>query len=137
MAQNNPVRSLSELGFETINDTPDVLVCKIEPIGPEPDDGRWIDLSINEERCRALQRIAIIVGIKVDGIKRPTAGRTDEKPHSFIEVRKQRPPTVSTLNLICHGGFHLRSSHVISKMAATLTIMLLIITLFMAISYAC
>ena len=55
MAQNDPVGRLQELGFEIIDITEDVLVCKLDPIGPDPDDGR-IDLSINEERCRALHR---------------------------------------------------------------------------------
>jgi hypothetical protein len=44
MAQHDPVRRLVELGFEIINNTEDVVVCKLEPIGPEPDDGRWIAL---------------------------------------------------------------------------------------------
>jgi hypothetical protein len=56
LAQNETVRRLEELGFEIISVTEDVLVCKLDPIGPEPDDGRWIDLSINEKQCRALHR---------------------------------------------------------------------------------
>jgi hypothetical protein len=87
MAQNNPVDHLRGLGFEILNDAPDVLVCKIEPIGPDPDDGRWLDLGINEERCRALQQIGIIVNVTVRGINGQAPRTTDEKPHLFIEVR--------------------------------------------------
>jgi hypothetical protein len=90
MAQNNDIERLRELGFEMLNLTQDVLVCKIEPIGPEPDDGRWLDLSINEERCRTLQRIGVIVNVTVRGISGPELRRNDVKPHLFIEVRRHR-----------------------------------------------
>jgi hypothetical protein len=89
MAENNPVTRLQKLGFEILNNTPDVAVCKIEPIGPEPDDGRWIDLGINEERCRALQQVGTIINVTARGINGPARRRTDEKPHLFIEVRKR------------------------------------------------
>ena len=83
MTQNDPVGRLQELGFEIINITEDVLVCKLDPIGPEPDDGRWIDLSINEERCRALHRVGTIVFLKVEGIM-----GTTPRPHLHIELRR-------------------------------------------------
>jgi hypothetical protein len=88
MAQNDPIGRLQELGFEIINITEDVLVCKPDPIGPDPDDGRWIDLSINEEQCRALHRFGTIVFVKVEGIAGTTSRRTDEKPHLRIELRR-------------------------------------------------
>jgi hypothetical protein len=88
MAQNDSVRRLQELGFEIINITEDVLGCKLDPIGLEPDDGRWIDLSINEERCRALHRVGRIVFVKVEGIMGTTPRRIDEKPHLRIELRR-------------------------------------------------
>jgi hypothetical protein len=88
MAQNDSVRRLQELGFEIINITEDVLVCKLDPIGPEPVNGRWIDLSINEERCRALHRVGTIVFVKVEGITSTTPRRIDEKPHLRIELRR-------------------------------------------------
>jgi hypothetical protein len=88
VAQNDPVRRLEELGFEIINITEHVLVCKLDPTGPEPDDGRWIDLSISEERCRALHRVGTIVFVKVEGIAGTTLRRIDEKPHLHIELRR-------------------------------------------------
>jgi hypothetical protein len=88
MAQNDPVGRLQELGFEIINITEDVLVCKLYPTAPESDDGRWIDLSINEEQCRALHRLGTIVFVKVEGISDTTPRRTDEKPHLRIELRR-------------------------------------------------
>ena len=88
MAQNDPVERLRELGFEILNITQDVVVCRLEPIGPEPDDGRWLDLSINEERCRALHRVGTIVFVKVEGIAGTTPQRIDEKPHLRIELRR-------------------------------------------------
>jgi hypothetical protein len=87
MAQHDPVRRLVELDFEIINNTEDVVVCKLEPIGPEPDDRRWIDLGINEERCRALHRVGEIVFVKVEGIT-STNPRRNETPHLRIEVRR-------------------------------------------------
>jgi hypothetical protein len=89
MAQHDPVRRLVELGFEIINNTEDVVVCKLEPIGPEPDDGRWVDLGINEERCRALQQVGVIVNVTARGAAGSTSRSTDEKPHLFIEVRRR------------------------------------------------
>ena len=88
MSQNDPVGRLQELGFEIIDITGDVLVCKLDPIGPDPDDGRWIDLSINEEQCRALHRLGTIVCVKVEGIAGTTPRRTDEKPHLRIQLRR-------------------------------------------------
>ncbi len=88
MAQNDPVGRLQELGFEIINITEDVLVCKLDPIGPNPDDVQWIDLSINEEQCRALHRLGTIVFVKAEGIAGTTPRRTDEKPHLRIELRR-------------------------------------------------
>ena len=88
MAQNDSVDRLQELGFEIISITKDVLVCKLDPIGPEPDDGRWIDLSINEKQCRALHRAGTIVFLKVEGITDATPRRIDEKPHLHIELRR-------------------------------------------------
>ena len=88
MAQNDSVDRLQELGFEIINITEDVLICKLYPTGPESDDGRWIDLSINEERCRALHRVGTIVFLKVEGITDATPRRIDEKPHFHIELRR-------------------------------------------------
>jgi hypothetical protein len=49
MAQNDSVNRLQELGFEIISITKDVLVCKLDLKDPKSDNGRWIDLSINEE----------------------------------------------------------------------------------------
>ena len=88
MAQNDPVGRLQELGFEIVNITEDVLVCKLDPIGPKPDDGRWVDLSINEEQCRALHRLGTIVFVKVEGITGTTPQRINEKPHLYIELRR-------------------------------------------------
>jgi hypothetical protein len=86
--ENDSVRRLEELGFEIINITQETLVCKLDLIGPQPDDGRWIDLSINEERCRALHRVGTIVFLKVEGITGTTPRRIDEKPHFHIELRR-------------------------------------------------
>ena len=86
MTQNDPVGRLEELGFEIINMTEDALVCKLDQRGPEPDDGRWLDLSINEERCRALHSVGTIVFVKVEGIASTTPRR--EKPHFHIELRR-------------------------------------------------
>jgi hypothetical protein len=88
MSQNDPVGRLQELGFEIINITEDVMVCKLDPIGPDPDEGRLIDLSINEEQCRALHRLGTIVFVKVEGIADMTPWRADEKPHLHIELRR-------------------------------------------------
>ena len=88
LAQNETVRRLEELGFEIISVTEDVLVCKLDPIGPEPDDGRWIDLSINEKQCRALHRAGTIVFLKVEDITGSTPRKIDEKPHFHIELRR-------------------------------------------------
>jgi hypothetical protein len=90
LTQNDYVSRLGHLAFTIINDTPDVLVCTLEPIGPEKDDGRWLDLSINEERCLLLQEIGTIVNVVVRGITGSRPRRIDEKPHLFIEVRKRR-----------------------------------------------
>ena len=84
MAQNDAARRLEELGFEIISITEDVLVCKLDPKGPEPDDGRSTDLCINEEQCRALQRVGRIVFLKVEGI----ADSTLQKIHLRIELRR-------------------------------------------------
>ncbi|MGA6923595.1 MAG: hypothetical protein WBY22_11770 [Nitrososphaeraceae archaeon] len=88
MAQNDSVDRLQELGFEIISITKDVLVCKLDPKDPKSDNGRWIDLSINEERCRALHRAGTIVFLKVEGITDATPRRIDEKPHFHIELRR-------------------------------------------------
>jgi hypothetical protein len=84
------IARLKSLSFTIVNDAPDVLVCTIEPIGPDPDDGRWLDLSLNEERCLALQEIGTIVNVAVRGITGQTVRRDDQKPQLFIEVRKRR-----------------------------------------------
>lgn len=84
LAQNDTVRRLEELGFEIISITEDVLVCKLDPKGPEPDDGRSTDLCINEEQCRALHRVGRIVFLKVEGI----ANSTLQKIHLRIELRR-------------------------------------------------
>jgi hypothetical protein len=88
LAQNDPVRRLEELGFEVISITEDVLVCKLDPKGPEPDDGRSTDLYINEEQCRALHRVGRIVFLKVEGIADSTLQKIDEKPHLRVELRR-------------------------------------------------
>jgi hypothetical protein len=88
VAQNDPVGRLEELGFEIINITGDMLTCRLDPICPEPDDGGWIDLSINEEQCRALHRLGTIVFVKVEGIAGTIPRRIDEKPHLRIELRR-------------------------------------------------
>jgi hypothetical protein len=88
LAQNETVRRLEELGFEIISVTEEVLVCKLDPIGPEPEDGRWIDLSINEKQCRALHRAGTIIFLKVEGITGTTPRKIDEKPHLHIELRR-------------------------------------------------
>jgi hypothetical protein len=84
LAQNDTVRRLEELGFEIISITEDVLVCKLDPKGPEADDGRSTDLCINEEQCRALHRVGRIVFLKVEGI----ADSTLQKIHLRIELRR-------------------------------------------------
>jgi hypothetical protein len=86
MAQNDFVDRLQELGFEIISITKDVLVCKLDP--KDPKSGRWIDLSINEERCRALYRAGTIVFLKIEGITDATPRRIDEKPYFHIELRR-------------------------------------------------
>ena len=88
MVQDDPVGRLQELGFEIINITEDVLICKLYPTGPESDDGRWIDLSINEEQCRALHRVGRIVFLKVEGIADSTLQKIDEKPRLRVELRR-------------------------------------------------
>ena len=84
LAQNDAARRLEELGFEIISITEDVLVCKLDPKGPEPDDGRSTDLCINEEQCRALHRVGRIVFLKVEGI----VDSTLQKIHLRIELRR-------------------------------------------------
>ena len=84
LAQNDSLRRLEELGFEIISITEDVLVCKLDPKGPEPDDGRSTDLCINEEQCRALHRVGRIVFLKVEGI----VDSTLQKIHLRIELRR-------------------------------------------------
>jgi hypothetical protein len=84
LAQNDIVRRLEELGFEIISITEDVLVCKLDPKGPESDDGRSTDLCVNEEQCRALHRVGRIVFLKVEGI----ADSTPQKIHLRIELRR-------------------------------------------------
>jgi hypothetical protein len=88
MAQNDSVDRLQELGFEIISITKDVLVCKLDSKDPKSDNGLWIDLSINEERCRALHRVGTIVCLKVEGITDAIPRRIDEKPHFHIELRR-------------------------------------------------
>ena len=88
MAQNDSVRRLEDLGFEIISITEDVLVCKLDPKGPDPDDGRSTDLCINEEQCRALHRVGRIAFLKVVGISDSTLQKIDEKPHLRIELRR-------------------------------------------------
>jgi hypothetical protein len=88
MAQNDSVRRLEELDFEIISVSEDTLVCKLYPTGPKSDDGRWIDLSINEEQCRALHRLGTIVFVKVESISGTIQRQTGEKPHLHIELRR-------------------------------------------------
>jgi hypothetical protein len=88
LAQNDTVRRLEELGFEIISITEDVLVCKLDPKGPEPDDGRSADLCIDEEQCRALHRVGRIVFLKVEGIADSTLQKIDEKPRLRVELRR-------------------------------------------------
>ena len=88
MAQNDTLRRLEELGFEIISITEDVLVCKLDPKGPEPNDGRPTDLSINEEQCRALHRAGRIVFLKVEGIADSTLQKRDEKPRLRVELSR-------------------------------------------------
>jgi hypothetical protein len=84
LAQNDSLRRLEELGFEIISITEDALVCKLDPKGPESNDGRSTDLCINEEQCRALHRVGRIVFLKVEGI----ANSTLQKIHLRIELRR-------------------------------------------------
>lgn len=88
LAQNDSLRRLEELGFEIISITEDVLVCKLGPKGPEPNDGRSTDLCINEEQCRALHRAGRIVYLKVEGIADSTLQKIDEKPRLRVELRR-------------------------------------------------
>ena len=88
MAQNDSLRRLEELGFEIISITEDVLVCRLGPKGPEPNDGRSTDLCINEEQCRALHRAGRIVFLKVEGIANSTLQKIDEKPRLRVELRR-------------------------------------------------
>jgi hypothetical protein len=88
LAQNDTVRRLEELGFEIISITEDVLVCKLDPKGPEPDYGRSTDLCINEEQCRALHRVGRIVFLKVEGISDSTLQKINGKPHLRVELRR-------------------------------------------------
>ena len=88
LAQNDTVRRLEELGFEIISITEDVLICRLDPKGPEPDDGRSTDLCIYEEQCRALHRVGRIVFLKVEGIADSTLQKIDEKPRLHVELRR-------------------------------------------------
>ena len=88
MAQHHSLIRLQELGFEIISITEDVLVCKLGPKGPEPNDGRSTDLCINEEQCRALHRAGRIVFLKVEGIANSTLQKIDEKPRLRVELRR-------------------------------------------------
>ena len=88
MAQNDTVRRLEELGFEIVSITENVLVCKVDPKGPKPDDGHSIDLCINEEQCRALHRAGRIIFLKVEGIADSTLQKIDEKPRLRVELRR-------------------------------------------------
>jgi hypothetical protein len=88
LAQNDTLRRLEELGFEIISITEDVLVCKLDPKGPEPNVGRPTDLCINEEQCRALHRAGRIVFLKVEGIADSTLQKIDEKPRLRVELRR-------------------------------------------------
>lgn len=88
MAQNDTLRRLEELGFEIISITKDVLVCKLDPKGPEPNDGRPTDLCINEEQCRALHRAGRIVFLKVEGIANSKPQKIDEKLRLRVELRR-------------------------------------------------
>ena len=88
LAQNDSLRRLEELGFEIISITEDVLVCRLGPKGPEPNDGRSTDLCINEEQCRALHRAGRIVFLKVEGIANSTLQKIDEKPRLRVELRR-------------------------------------------------
>lgn len=88
LAQNDTLRRLEELGFEIISITEDVLVCKLDPKGPEHNDGRPTDLCINEEQCRALHRAGRIVFLKVEGIANSTLQKIDEKPRLRVELRR-------------------------------------------------
>jgi hypothetical protein len=88
MAQNDTVGRLEELGFEIINITKDVLVCKLDPVGTDSDDGRRLNLSINEQQCRALHRAGTIVFLKVKGITGTTPRLINERPHFVIELRR-------------------------------------------------
>lgn len=88
LAQNDTLRRLEELGFEIISITEDVLVCKLDPKGPEHNDGRPTDLCINEEQCRALHRVGRIVFLKVEGIADSTLQKIDEKPRLRVELRR-------------------------------------------------
>jgi hypothetical protein len=65
-----------------------VLVCKLGPKGPEPNDGRSTDLCINEEQCRALHRAGRIVFLKVEGIANSTLQKIDERPRLRVELRR-------------------------------------------------
>ena len=87
-AQIDSLRRLEELGFEIISITEDVLVCRLGPKGPEPNDGRSTDLCINEEQCRALHRAGRIVFLKVEGIANSTLQKIDEKPRLRVELRR-------------------------------------------------
>ena len=69
MAQNDSVDRLQELGFEIISITRDVLVCKLDPKDPKSDNGRWIDLSIDEERCRALHRAVRLSFLRLKALR--------------------------------------------------------------------
>ena len=88
LAQNDSLRRLEELGFEIISITEDELVCKLDPKGPEPNDGRSTDLCINGEQCRALHRAGRIVFLKVEGIADSTLQKIDEKPRLRVELRR-------------------------------------------------
>jgi hypothetical protein len=88
LAQNDSLRRLEELGFEIISITEDVLVCKLGPKGPEPNDGRSTDLCINEEQCRALHRAGRIVFLKVEGVANSKPQKIDEKPRLRVELRR-------------------------------------------------
>ena len=97
------------MGFEIISITEDVLVCKLDPKGPEPDDGRWIDLSINEKQCRALHRAG--AGEAAPGVARGevvhverAADLTGLQPFTFYSI------DVTALNatggrVAIHSGF--------------------------------
>ncbi|MGH9988633.1 MAG: hypothetical protein ACRD8W_32280 [Nitrososphaeraceae archaeon] len=84
MTELEDIAFLQNEGAKVVNDTTEIFICDIAPTGPEPDDGRYIDLLVKPKQCQALQRIGTIVGVKVDLKPAPSIRITVDKTRTRI-----------------------------------------------------